>query len=99
MDNTNTLSQKSIETLNDFLSNLNRELDTKKAQAENEYNERVRLAYKRFNESASTINPMSYVSSLCESFFFVVMFILKMSLVMFVMLSPFIIDSLIERIF
>lgn len=99
MDNTNTLSQKSIETLNDFLSNLNRELDTQKAQAENEYNERVRLAYKRFNESAPTINPMSYVSSLCESFFFIVMFILKMSLVMFVMLSPFIIDSLIERIF
>lgn len=99
MDNTNTLSQKSIESLNDFLSNLNRELDTQKAQAENEYNERVRLAYKRFNESASTLNPMSCVGSLCESFFFVVMIILKMSLVMFVMLSPFIIDSLIDRIF
>ena len=98
MDN-NTLSQKSIESLNDFLSNLNRELENQKAQVENEYNERVRLAHNRFNESASTLNPMSYVGSLCESFFFIVAFMLKLSLVMLVMLSPFIIDSLIDRFF
>lgn len=102
-NNTNTLSQESLDSLNKFIADFERKLADDKARAEQEFNARIERAYREREAFEATMTYKvsniiyCFISGLYELFSICLIGLLKFVFVALVMLLPFFIVGIIEN--
>lgn len=99
----NSISQESIDSLNDFITNYERERDARKARKEREEREESKAAYERAMrkreelESSFSYKVVTIAKDMLDIAGSFLVGLAKFALVAVVLLSPYILEAIIDK--